>query len=510
MSASSKNTGSRIRRTALAGTAVVALGLALFGAARGFEATAANAETPAPIVAPVIAPAYAASFSPLVEKVAPAVVNISTTQKINAEAMSDDEDGAPQLPPGSPFNELFKRFLDQQHGQHAAQNVTSLGSGFIIDPSGYVVTNNHVVGNASAIKVIMSDGKELPAKLVGRDEKTDLALLKVNAGHALPYIAFGNSDAAKVGDWVVAVGNPFGLGGTVTAGIISARGRNLNSGPFDDFLQVDAPINRGNSGGPLFSIDGKVIGINSAIISPNGGSVGVGFAIPASEAQPVIAQLKANGKIERGWLGVEIQQVTPELAEGLGLDKARGALVANVTEGAPAAQAGVHQGDVILRYGEKPVDSMRDLPRLVAETHAGTDVNISVWRDGKEVPLHATVARLKDDEQKVASNDDEDKAASVSSYGLALAPLNKEARQRFDVAEDVHGVLIVGVQDGGPAASQGLQPGDVIEKVGAEKVTGPAQVKHDMEHEAQSGKKSALLLVNRHGASLYVALGLVA
>jgi serine protease Do len=314
----------------------------------------------------------------------------------------------------------------------------------------------------------------------------------------------------RVGDWVLAIGNPFGLGGTVTAGIISARGRNLNSGPFDDFLQVDAPINRGNSGGPLFSVDGKVIGINSAIISPNGGSVGVGFAIPASLAKPVIAELKSNGKIERGWLGVEIQQVTPELAEGLGLDKPEGALVANVTDGAPAAQAGVHQGDVILRYSGKPVDSMRDLPRLVAETHAGTDVSLTVWRDGKELPLHAKVAQLKDDEQKVASAEDNGESGSVHSYGLALAPLNKEARERFDVADDVHGVLIVGVQDGGAAASQGLQPGDVIEKIGTEKVSGPAQVKRDMEQQAQSGKKSALLLVNRHGASIYVALGLAA
>jgi serine protease Do len=505
---SGQNTRSRLRRAALAGTAAVTLGAALFGIVKGFETPPARAETPAPIVAPAVAPAYAASFSPLVEKVAPAVVNISTTQKADAEEM-DEQEGVPQFPPGSPFNELFKRFFDQR-GVHPSQNVTSLGSGFVIDPSGYVVTNNHVVGDASSIKVIMSDGKELPAKLVGRDKKTDLALLKVNAGHPLPYIEFGNSDAAKVGDWVVAVGNPFGLGGTVTAGIISARGRNLNSGPFDDFLQVDAPINRGNSGGPLFSIDGKVIGINSAIISPNGGSVGVGFAIPASLAKPVISELRSNGKIERGWLGVEIQQVTPELAEGLALDKPRGALVANVTDGAPAAQAGVQQGDVIVRYGDKPVDTMRDLPRLVAETHAGTEVNLTVWRDGKEVPLHAKVAQLKDDDQKVASNEDNGEAGSVHSYGLALAALSKEARERFDVADDVRGVLIVGVQDGGPAASQGLQPGDVIEKVGADKVSGPAQVKHDMEHEAESGKKTALLLVNRHGASIYVALGLAA
>jgi serine protease Do len=384
--------------------------------------------------------------------------------------------------------------------------VTSLGSGFIIDPSGYVVTNNHLVGNASAIKVILSGDKEYAAKLVGRDPKTDLALLKIDAGHPLPYVEFGNSDQAKVGDWVVAVGNPFGLGGTVTAGIVSARGRNLNSGPFDDFLQVDAPINRGNSGGPLFSTEGKVIGVNSAIISPNGGSVGVGFAIPAAMAKPVIAEIKASGKVERGWLGVAIQPVTPELADGLGLDKPHGALVAGVTADAPAAKAGVRQGDVIMRYADKPVDSMRDLPRLVAETHAGTDVNLTVWRDGHEVPLHATVAELKDDQQKVASRE-EGGGAAEHSFGLALAPLNDEARQRFGVADDTHGVLIVGVQDGSAAARDGLQPGDVVEKIGAEKVTTPAQVKRDIDRQMHAGKKTVLLLINRQGNSLYVALG---
>ncbi|HYM31333.1 MAG TPA: DegQ family serine endoprotease [Candidatus Cybelea sp.] len=490
-----------LRRAAFATTAIVALSLAMFGAGREFPA---RAEAPLPATAQNFA--APASFAPLVERVAPAVVNVSTTQKVDATAMSDDD--APQFPPGSPFNDLMKRFFQQQQRGSAPQKVTSLGSGFIIDPSGYVVTNNHVVGNASAIKVIMSDGKELPAKLVGRDAKTDLALLKVNAGHPLPYVEFGDSDKSKVGDWVVAVGNPFGLGGTVTAGIVSARGRNLNSGPFDDYLQVDAPINRGNSGGPLFDIQGRVIGINSAIISPNGGSVGVGFAIPATLAKPVIGALKTSGKVDRGWLGVQIQQVTPEIADNLGLDKPRGALVAAATPDAPAAKAGVRQGDVIVAYGGKAVDAMHDLPRLVAETHAGTAVDITVWRDGREVPLHATIAQMKDDQQQVASNEDSDSDASSHAYGLALAPLNEATRQRFDVPKEVRGVLIVGVQDGGPAAEQGLQPGDVIEKVGRDDVTSPSQVKGHLKQEAHNGKKSALLLVNRHGNSIYVALGL--
>ena len=496
----------RVKRVALATTAVVAVSLALFAAVRGFDIETARAE--AISAAPIAQSASPPSFAPLAERVAPAVVNVSTVQKAGASEASEEEQ-MPQLPPGSPPDEFFKHYFHQQHpGMQGNEKVRSLGSGFVIDASGYVVTNNHVVSNAASIKVIMSDGKEYQAKLVGHDEKTDLALLKIDAGHSLPYVAFGNSDQAKVGDWVVAVGNPFGLGGTVTAGIISARGRDLNSGPFDDFLQVDAPINRGNSGGPLFNAAGQVIGINSAIVSPNGGSVGVGFSIPSNMAQPIVAQLKVGGKVERGWLGVQIQKVTPEIAQGLGLDKPGGALVDMVTADAPAAKAGVKQGDVIVSFDGHEVTSEHDLPRLVADTGAGKAVDMKVWRDGQEMPLHVTIGLLKDSQQQ-AANQEEGGKPSETTYGLAMSALNDQARQRFSIGNDVHGVLIVGVQDGGRAAEQGLQPGDAIEKVDGQNVSTPAQVKDHLQHQASAGKKTALLLINRKGSDLYVPLDIV-
>ncbi len=504
----------RIKRAALATTAVVTLSLALFGAARGFDVQIARAET-APSV-PLAEAASPASFAPLAQRVAPAVVNISTMQKAGVSEASEQDD-VPQFAPGSPPDEFFKHHFDQKRpgtqggepGMQGRENVRSLGSGFIIDPSGYVVTNDHVVSDAASIKVIMSDGKEYSAKLVGQDLKTDLAVLKIDVGHPLPFVDFGNSDKAQVGDWVVAVGNPFGLGGTVTAGIISARGRDLNSGPFDDFLQVDAPINRGNSGGPLFNAAGQVIGINSAIVSPSGGSVGVGFSIPSNMAQPIVAQLKSGGKVERGWLGVQIQKVTPEIAQGLGLGKPGGALVDMVTADAPAAKAGVKQGDVIISFDGHDVASEHDLPRLVADTGAGKAVDMTVWRDGHDVPLHVTIAQLKDNQQQAANQDDNEKS-SGTAYGLAMSALNDQARQRFSIGNDVHGVLIVGVQDGGPAAEQGLQPGDAIEKVDGQTVSTPSQVKDGLEHHASTGKKTALLLINRKGSDLFVALDIAA
>jgi len=448
------------------------------------------------------------SFAPLVKAVAPAVVNISTTQKMDQQGMNE-ENGFSGFPPGSPFDEFLKHFFNQQQmqGPHN-EKVHALGSGFIIDPSGYVVTNNHVIGNAEEITVIVNQDQKYPAKLIGRDAKTDLALLKIDAGKPLPYVSFGNSDAAEVGDWVVAVGNPFGLGGTVTAGILSARGRDLNSGPFDDFLQVDAPINRGNSGGPLFNAQGKVIGINSAIISPNGGSVGVGFAIPASLAEPVVEQLRVGGKVDRGWLGVTIQPVTPEIAEGLDLSKPAGALVSNVNPGSPAAKAGLQQGDVILKFAGKPVAQLHDLPRLVANTKAGQTAELGIWRNGKEIQLSATIAPLKDNANMTADAGHGGKVSPANALGLALAPLDPATRQRFGIDQEIHGVLVVGVQDGSPAADRGLRPGDVIVKVGSQKVNRPDQVAQHIDHAREAGKKSVLMLVEREGNDRFVALGL--
>src|SRR5215472_15565600 len=313
------------------------------------------------------------SFAPLVKKVSPAVVNISVMQKAAPDPMADEQEAVPSPGfPNSPFDEMLRRFFDQlpnaqrhafpQMPENQSRRI-ALGSGFIVDPSGYVVTNSHVVGNAGKVEVTLQDDSKYTAKIIGRDPKTDIAVLKINADKPLPYVTFGDSSAAQVGDWVVAVGNPFGLGGSVTTGIISARGRDIHSGPFDDFLQIDAPINRGNSGGPTFNLDGQVIGINTAIYSPNGGSVGIGFAVPSNVAKNIVAQLEEHGKVERGWLGVQIQEVTPAIAASLGLQGEHGALVAVVTANSPGAKAGLRQGDVILSFNDSEVNHLRDLPR---------------------------------------------------------------------------------------------------------------------------------------------------
>ncbi|MEK9726060.1 MAG: Do family serine endopeptidase, partial [Rhodospirillaceae bacterium] len=341
------------------------------------------------------------SFADLAQKLLPSVVNISTTQTVEGR----DNPTMPQLPPGSPFEDFFKEFFDRNSPQQRSRRATSLGSGFIISKDGYVVTNNHVIADADEITVILHDDTRLPAELVGRDTKTDLAVLKVKAEIDLSPVGFGNSDAARVGDWVVAIGNPFGLGGTVTAGIISARGRDINSGPYDDYIQTDASINRGNSGGPMFNLDGQVIGINTAIFSPTGGSVGIGFAIPATTAEPVIAQLMKNGSVQRGWLGVHIQAVTDEIAETLGLKEASGALVASVIKDSPAEKGKIKAGDVILTFDGKKVNEMKALPRIVAETEVGRKAPVIVWRDGGRKTLQVAVGEL-DEEAEVAARTD--------------------------------------------------------------------------------------------------------
>src|SRR5476651_2465135 len=319
---------------------------------------------------PAAAKAGPEGFSELAGRLLPAVVNISTTQTLKADRQRPE---VPQFPPGSPFEEFFKDFLDknlprnQQRPEAQPRRATSLGSGFIIDPSGLVVTNNHVIADADEITVILADDTSLKAEVVGKDLKTDLALLRVKTDKQLTAVPFGDSDLMKVGDWVLAIGNPFGLGGTVTAGIVSARARDIQQGPYDDFIQTDASINRGNSGGPMFNMSGEVVGINTAIFSPSGGSIGIGFAIPSALASPVVAQLKDFGKPRRGWLGVKIQGVTDEIAESLGLDKARGALVASVTDKGPAEAAGIQPGDIVLTFDGKDVTDMKRLPRIVAE-----------------------------------------------------------------------------------------------------------------------------------------------
>ena len=451
------------------------------------------------------------SFADLVQKLMPAVVNVSTTQTVKGEPGIE----MPQFPPGSPFEQFFKDFLDKQQRPH---KVTSLGSGFVIDPSGYIVTNNHVVADSDDVTVQFDgpDHLQLKAKVVGRDSKTDIALLKVDAGHPLAYVKFGNSDKARVGDWVVAIGNPFGLGGTVTAGILSARARQLNSGPYDDFLQTDAAINKGNSGGPMFNLDGEVIGINAAIYSPTGGSVGIGFAIPSSLAEPVVAQLEKYGKTRRGWLGVKIQTVTDEIAESMNLPKASGALVATVTPGGPAEKAGVAPGDVILKFDGRDIADMQHLPLIVAETEIGKSVPVVVWRRGHSVTLEAKVGELQETEPTVAeAAKGPEKPPTpanerkIESLGLAVAPLSADLRDQYELGAEVKGVVITGVNDSGNAAEKGLKPGDVIVELGQEQVTSPSQVARMIDQAQKAGRKSVLLLVQRAGDLRFVAVPIV-
>ena len=442
------------------------------------------------------------NFADLAEKLLPAVVNISTTQRIEGRAGPE----LPQLPPGSPFEEFFKEFFERNQPPQGRRRATSLGSGFIIDPDGYVVTNNHVIQEADEITVITHDNRRLEATLVGRDPKTDLAVLKVEAGGELPSVRFGDSDATRVGDWIIAIGNPFGLGGTVTAGIISARGRDINAGPYDDFLQTDASINRGNSGGPMFNTNGEVIGINTAIFSPTGSSVGIGFAIPSATAEPVIDQLLDSGEVRRGWLGVHIQTVTEELAETLGLDRPRGALVASVIEGGPAERAGVKAGDVIVEFADREVEEMRRLPRIVAETPVGRDVAVVVWRDRGETRLSVAVGELKAEETVVASRTESGETAN-KDIGLSLSELTPALRERFELEEDAKGVVITDVDESGPAADKDLRPGDVIVEVSQEEVASPRDLAAKVEKARSAGQKSVLLLVeSKRGGLRFVAL----
>ncbi|HEY2032233.1 MAG TPA: DegQ family serine endoprotease [Rhizomicrobium sp.] len=445
------------------------------------------------------------SFADLANQLLPVVVNISTTQTVTASNA-----GAPQLPadlpPDSPLRQLFKDYADKN--KNAPRHITSLGSGFIVDPSGIIVTNNHVVEDADEITVTLNDGTALPAKLIGRDDKTDLALLKVVPKKPLPSSHFGNSDKARVGDWVMAIGNPFGLGSTVTAGIVSARNRDIAAGPYDDFIQTDAPINRGNSGGPLFDMDGNVIGVNSAIFSPTGGSVGIGFAIPSNMVRDVIAQLEKYGSTRRGWLGVRVQNLTDDLAEGMGIPGANGALVADVTDGGPADKAGIKNGDVIVAFDGKPVPDSRALPRDVADTAAGKPVNVDVLRGGKKVTLHAVVAKLQDDEDKSkpASPPAAKPSPKASRLGLALTGLDDAARNKYKLPKDASGVVVTDIDPLGPAADKNFRPGDIIVEVQNQTVRSPDEVNKLVDANAKAGKKVTLLLVSRGGDLTYVAV----
>ncbi|WP_420405610.1 DegQ family serine endoprotease [Nisaea sp.] len=476
------------------------------GLVAGFLAIAVAVPAFVP-AAPAFARAAPESFADLAERLLPAVVNISTTQTITAS------DNGRALPPGTPFEEFFKEFEDRMRpdGERRSRRAQSLGSGFIIDKAGYVVTNNHVIRDADEILIRMQDDTEFAAELVGSDPKTDIAVLKFDPkGADLPAVKFGDSDKMRVGDWVVAIGNPFGLGGTVTAGIVSARGRDIGQGPYDDFIQTDAAINKGNSGGPLFNIDGEVIGVNTVIFSQSGGSVGIGFAVSAALADPVVKQLKEFGRTRRGWLGVRIQEVTPEVAESLSLDDARGALVAHVNDQGPAKSAGIKAGDVILRFNNRDVDTMRELPRIVAQTPIGKDVPVELWRGGKTVRVTANIGELEEAEKQALLTSGGAQPAPaepdrVESLGLELSALSDEMRSRYSLDSDASGVVITEVDPDGPAARD-LRTGDVIVEVQQSPVSSPDGVQKGISDARSAGKKSVLLTVNRGGEMRFVAL----
>ncbi|MGY8991292.1 MAG: DegQ family serine endoprotease [Rhodospirillales bacterium] len=518
-----QNTSALWTKKMVAGTVAVSiLGTAAFGAlalARSNDNTAA-AQT-SPLVTSRLAPN---TFSTIAAKVSPAVVNIQVEQT-NATNDDEQEHASNQqnpfqgLPQNSPFQKFFEKFLGENapqfgnpqnqgpnQGPQQSQKVMGMGSGFIIDEDGHIVTNDHVVGEADKITVTMTDGKKFDAKLIGRDAKTDLALLKIKAEKKLPFVAWGNSKTARVGDWVVAVGNPFGLGGTVTTGIISARGRDINSGPFDDFLQIDASINRGNSGGPTFNLQGQVIGINTAIYSPNGGSVGIGFAVPSSMAKPIIAQLKSNGSVSRGWLGVHIQQVTPEIAESLGLDKTRGALVSKIEPKSPAAQSDLKQGDVILSVDGKAIEKMRELPKVVAAKQAGKKASVKIWRNAQKKSFDVVIGALPKTIKVAAITPQKELKQNAS--GMTLATLTPQLRSQYQIPKQVAGVLVVRVKPNSAAAKMGLTSGDVIRRVGPKDVAKPTDVKFSIDTARDQKRKAVLILVNRRGNELFFALKL--
>ncbi|WP_135465967.1 DegQ family serine endoprotease [Crenalkalicoccus roseus] len=458
-----------------------------------------------------------ASFAPLVRTLLPAVVNISTTQTLVARRDRPDAPDIPQAPPGSPFEEFFREFFRGRPGTPGLpeglprpRRAQSLGSGFIVDASqGIVVTNNHVIDGADEINVVLHDNTSLRAELLGTDPRTDLAVLRIRSERPLTEVRWGNSDEVEVGDWVLAIGNPFGLGGSVTAGIISARGRDIRQGLYDDFIQTDAAINRGNSGGPLLDMQGRVIGINTAIYSPTGGSIGIGFAIPANLARNVVTQLVAEGRVRRGWLGVNIQQVTDEIAESLGLQNGRGALVARAQEGGPAEQAGIRSGDVILRFGEQEVREMRMLPRIVAETPVGSQVPVVVWRDGREERLTVTIGELPAEQQQAAATPGPaQRPTELAGLGLRVSGITPELRERFGLRAEQRGVVITEVLPDSPAAERDLRPGDVIVEVQQERVTTPQQLQTRLEQLRRQNRPSALLLVESQQGQRFVPLRL--
>jgi len=471
---------------------------------------AAFSEAPPP--APILPYSYADLVAPLL----PAVVNISTTTLVRGRGEAGQSPLDMPLPRGSQLEDFFKEFLDRMQPE-GPRNATAVGSGFVVDPEGYIVTNNHVVADADQITVILNDNTELKATLVGRDRRTDIAVLKINTEKKLPFVQWGNSEKIRTGDQIVAIGNPFGLGGSVTTGIVSHLGRDIGeqsrSGDFiDGYIQTDASINLGNSGGPMFDMTGKVIGVNTAIYSPTGASVGIGFAIPSEIAKKVVAQLRQYGRTKRGGLGVHIQPVTEDIAEGLSLKDLKGALVGNVVKDGPAAKAKIQPGDVILKVGTVEVKDQRSLPRIIGDIAVGSQVQITVWRKGKILSIPVQVGEYEEAEEvNVIPSPDGGKelAKGVEIHGMTLQLLNDEIRQRFDVSKEAEGVLVVDVTPKSSAAEKGIRPGDIILEISQEEVKTPQHVVDYLKKAEKDHRKSALILIKRDGESRYVSIKIV-
>jgi serine protease Do len=475
------------------------------------------------ILPPLTAPASARGpdgIADVAERVIDAVVNISTSQ--NVQTSRNQGGGAmPNLPNDPQLDELFRDFFNrrgqqgdnQNRGGNTPRRVNSLGSGFIIDSAGIVVTNNHVIADADEITVILNDGSRIKAELIGKDQKTDLALLRIKTDKQLKSVRFGNSDSLRLGEWVIAIGNPFSLGGTVTAGIVSARNRDINSGPYDNYIQTDAAINRGNSGGPLFNLEGEVVGINTAIISPSGGSIGIGFAVPSKTALAVIDQLKNFGETRRGWLGVRIQQVTDEIAESLGIKPPHGALVAGVDEKGPAKPGGIEPGDVIVKFDGQDIKEMRDLPRVVADTPVGKDVQVQIIRKGHEETKTVKLGRLEDGEKQASlttpPNTPDTQPVIKKTLGLELSNMSDDLRKKYKIKDTVKGIVILGVDATSPAADKRLNAGDTIVEIAQEAVTSADDFQAKIDKLKKDGRRSALLLVaSAEGELRFVALAL--
>ena len=491
------------RRIGLLATTIAGLGAAALFVApslapnAGFFAAPAHAQNLTQQAQQL--PQHPVGFADIVAKVKPAVISVRVKmEKEETPGLSEDE---VPFPPGSPFDRFFRRFGNPNGGEGHRQLVTGQGSGFFLTADGYAVTNNHVVQNADNVQVTTDDGKTYTAKVIGTDPRTDLALIKVD-GKDFPYVKLADA-APRIGDWVLAVGNPFGLGGTVTAGIVSARGRDIGAGPYDDFIQIDAPVNKGNSGGPSFDVDGNVIGVNTAIFSPSGGSVGIAFDIPAETVKTVVAQLRDKGSVTRGWIGVQIQTVTPDLADSLGLKKAAGALVSEPQTNSPAAKAGIESGDVITAVDGKSIADARELARKIGTMAPGSSIKLDLIRQGQEKTVNLTLGTLPSEHQ--AANHDNDRQGSdnaMPKLGMTLAPSNQVS------GSEGNGVVVTAVDPNGVAADHGFQVGDVILDVGGKTVANPSDIRKQLAEAHKAGKHALLFRVKSHEGTRFVALPL--